>query len=119
MDNTGLVHRISGHNRLGHGVGTDGSCSSEHLEPTDEMPNIAHEPDDNDADFNPLEQTEFQRWDINKRPGPCCRASVNRSSTSFNNPWFGKRPITTAGVPSTLWAFQELGLHGNGSAGKI
>ena len=52
-------------------------------------------------------------------PGPCCRASVNRSSTSLNNPWLGKRPITTASVPSTLWAFQELGLHGNGSARKI
>ena len=42
---------------------------TEHLEPTDKMPNIAYEPNGDDADFNPLEQTEFQRWDINKRPG--------------------------------------------------
>ena len=31
-------------------------------------------------------------------PRPCCRASVNRSSTSLNNPWLGKRPVTTAGA---------------------
>ena len=60
MDNTGLVHRISGHDRLGHGVGTDGKCSSESArrasQPADEMPDIAHEPDGDDGDFGPSGQ---------------------------------------------------------------
>ena len=60
MDNTGLVYRISGHDRLGHDVGTDANGPrnphAEHLEPADEMPDIAHEPDGGDGDFRPSKQ---------------------------------------------------------------
>ena len=52
--------RISGHDRLGYGVGTDGRCCSESArrasQPTDEMSDITYEPDGDDGDFGPSEQ---------------------------------------------------------------
>ena len=45
-----MTHR-HGQHRLGAS-----NPHAEHLEPADEMPDIAHEPDGDDADFNPSEQ---------------------------------------------------------------
>ena len=81
------------------------------------MLDIAHEPDGDDDDFGPSEQN------FNGGISADARAVLQSFDESVLNlakqsmAW--KAVITTAGVPSTLWAFQELGLHGNGSIGKI
>ena len=49
----------------GQTAGVPRNTHAEHFKPTDEMPDIAPEPDDDDGDIGP----ELQRWDISRRPG--------------------------------------------------